>query len=784
MTLDDFFDYVEAYWAQAEQHGGFRTATGVPTMLGAIRDSHPSVEKHPEDKNAANRPYKSGYLPERRLLWIRRAELTRLAKAIGMPDYARDFVNEKDVFIRLTTALAMNGDVDQLARRGAVLVGRSDARTSKDILWIGITPDRELARLSLSKRAAGLRSPISRYVARERLSWATNADVVGGIAHATSAATRQVTQELFGPNLTAVKENIDLLHDGSHDEQILWHAPGGADDLKSILKERDLPVIVAGCETFDELRTMVTMMCSADASLAGTPFAILDRDRLADELSHLPWVWSKYFAPNMPFAIVEDGDEARMRKVLGIAQDAPLVAHPAVTRCLNERRVRFEGRMGSGKTCAVLQAFRDTPQHAIVLRASAEERHIELCDAILSEVLADRALIIMDDLEQQAFDTAVRSPLGRLISRLHTRGNEANRIVVTYDSGARAKVEQHFGSYLAEFTAAVALDNPRHAFIVDVLRATAAASGVEVDEYALQRTATILQRWENTPAAAARYVFAHDAGSHLRIPETIKDMPNVPPQATTGDARFVLRIIAALRAAGVDEPAIVTVGLLFEHFIGGNDYARFEEAVRTLVEERRIRTTILSISLAGAELEPLMAAEESDFQRRFSEAVDAVLDGIDERDRRSLLFSEGERALGLGQSDRGLRLLERLRSEAPGLFADYQERFAMGFLRAADGETAVRYLEEYVVQHPEEMPWKTVLQFLSALSPAEQRRLVKLGAIDALLSVFLRPERATPRELDALLDALTTERTDDTPDEQVRRDRVISRIRAWRGQLV
>src|SRR5258708_36642117 len=112
-------------------------------------------------------------------------------------------------------------------------------------------------------------------------------------------------------------------------------------------------------------------------------------------------------------------------------------------------------------------------------------------------------------------------------------------------------------------------------------------------------------------------------------------MPNAPRQVTTGDARFVLRIIAALRAAGVDEPAIVTVGLLFEYFIGGKDYARFEEALRKLVEERRIRTTILSISVAGAELEPLMAAEQADFQQRFSDPVDAMWDGIDERNRRA-----------------------------------------------------------------------------------------------------------------------------------------------------
>lgn len=139
MTLDEFFDHVEAYWAQADEHEGFRPSIGVPQMLRAIRASQPNVGKRPEDNTAANRPYRSGYLPERRLLWIRRAELTRLAKTIDKQHYARDFVGKGNVFIGLTTKLAISGNLDELGTRDVVLVGKSDeGKTSKEILWIGI----------------------------------------------------------------------------------------------------------------------------------------------------------------------------------------------------------------------------------------------------------------------------------------------------------------------------------------------------------------------------------------------------------------------------------------------------------------------------------------------------------------------------------------------------------------------------------------------------------------------------------------------------------------------
>lgn len=523
MTADDFFRYVEAYWAHAEQHGGSRPAPGVLQMLRATRDSHVGVGKRPGDISArTHRPYRSGYLSGQRLLWIRRPELTRLAKAIGKKEYARDFVDEDDPFIHRTTTFAISGDVASFCQRGVVLVGRSEARTGNDILWIGITTDRALAYLDLAERAARLRTPMSRYPARERLPWANHADVVGSIAVANAADVRQATRELFAMDLVTVNDHIDLLHEGGLEPQLLCHAPDGIHELKQAFEEHgELPVIVAGRDIFDELRTIAFTLAGTNSTLSGVPVVILDRERLADELSHRPWLWSKHFGNDNGIQIIAPGDDVRLRTVTltGPFADVPPVsaALRSNLRSALNTSARIIGEPGSGKTTAIVSLLERNEQP--VVWVSGGYRDDELLVSLVHDL--NNVVVVLDDFGWQRDVPEHQSPLAR-ITRLQ-RGGASIRMILSYWTSEAAEVEKQYAHtfYDAQLPEPINLDHPDRGFLASVARAATRSWHITADELAIERTIEFVKRGPDTPHALVTYLRSF-AGSALRVPAAIE----------------------------------------------------------------------------------------------------------------------------------------------------------------------------------------------------------------------------------------------------------------------
>jgi hypothetical protein len=480
MSAEEFFHYLEAHWAHAEQHGS-RPAPGVLQMLRAIRDSDLGVGKRPGDISArTHRAYRSGYLSEQRLLWIRRSELTWLAKAIGKSEYARDFVDKKGAFIDRTTKCAISHDVDSPGR-GVVLVGRSEARTRNDILWIGITTDRALASLDLAERAARLAMPIARYPARARLPWANHADLVRSIAVAHAADVRQTTRELFATDLTTVNEHIDLLHAGDPEAQLLWHAPDGISDLKQAFEEHgELPVVVAGRDTFDELRTIAVTLIGTDNTLSGVPIVILDRERLADELSHYPWLWSERFGKELGFHIIHGDDDDRLRDLLiGRSRVPELVAddlqHPAV-QLRSLRGARLVGRDGSGRTTALYFIARGykTGLTVVVLNPLSEQERRLVRDMVrdcAEEVEGERSTkVILDDVLAQEFSVA---PYQTTLARLMSLRDVADvTLLVSYRRRDRSRVLETYAAMFSDLGLSheVDLDEPPVPFVRELVR--------------------------------------------------------------------------------------------------------------------------------------------------------------------------------------------------------------------------------------------------------------------------------------------------------------------------
>lgn len=503
MTLDEFFDAVEAYWAQADEHEGFRTSPGVLMMLRAIRASQQNVDKRPEDKNATNRPYKSGYLPERRLLWIRRRELTRLAKTIGMPDYARDFVGEDDAFVRLTTAFAMSGNVDSPDQRGVVLVGKSDERkTSKEILWIGITNELDIARLTLEERAGRLRSPISRYPARERLGWVRHVDLDNAIPSFGRDVLHDVAAELLKAELTPVVNGVDLLpaQEDFEARPAIWYPPSGMDELAAVLGDDSRIVYVVGTKSFDELRGIITDFLTAHPAAARNQFIVVDRERLADELSHAPWLWSKHAGATRGFVVCATSDLGdalgiRFFAVHPVADDYNFQTTPSLTRVV--------GRFGAGRSAVLTQichGFSDTV--AIVLRSTVQEHEVAAVESMLHSLPTD-VFVVLDDAE--LYGGALAAHLARL-ARACIRPEPVRRLLVAYSSTARLDIARELDAtrrLLGDDT----LDINAWSGIAFSTVSTAARSlpDVHLDD----PTIAALRLCESTPRIAADWVQVH-----------------------------------------------------------------------------------------------------------------------------------------------------------------------------------------------------------------------------------------------------------------------------------
>lgn len=547
MTLDEFFAAVEAYWTQADEQEGFRPSPGVLMMLRAIRASQPSVETRPEDKNAANRPYKSGYLPERRLLWIRRAELTRLAKTIGMPDYARDFVNEKDVFIRLTTAFAMSGNIDSPDQRGVVLVGKSDeGKTSKEILWIGITNELDIARLTLEERASRLRSPISRYPARERLGWVRHVDLDNTIPSLGRDALRDVAASVLNAELTPVAGSVDLLSgDNSNDQRVIWYPTSDTDDLRKVLEDKPSVIYVVGPQSFDELCGVITEFLTAHPTVAGNQFVVVDRERLADGLSHQPWLWSTQTGSTRTVEVCKEIDN--VKRLLGCE---PITEHPVVRRYEFPRSpslTRVIGRFGSGRTTVLVQLADRLRGHVVlVLKGTLASDDLVIAESLLQALETDVAVLVDD---ADLYHDELGPQLARL-ARAARVSRYARRFLVAGSSLSRKSIGQS-----CEAARRLLNDDLFTINSVSEDAFTAVSIAVQSAAHLNDETVDVLRLFETTPRVVTDWVETHrrrdwSLGEHepflasvrarlSRWQSAYEQLPDV--------SRDILRVIAGLR---------------------------------------------------------------------------------------------------------------------------------------------------------------------------------------------------------------------------------------------
>lgn len=236
-------------------------------------------------------------------------------------------------------------------------------------------------------------------------------------------------------------------------------------------------------------------------------------------LTQAPWIWSKHFAKDMDFSVVDVRDRDAVQRALlrsplldAVPFNADLSMFDGLAKSAGTAELtEIVGRPGAGKSCAIAASLLSRASGiAIVLRTGVHTDTFDILPGICKAIDKTRRPVVMvvEDVHTELYGWPVRSTLARVLA-LRGYFTQRPQIIISYWSSEAPEFRRQFGGTLAGYDPKVLdIDHPPLSFWHRLLAYIVATLRVATEPDALMACASDLHDRGATPLDVVAAIFA------------------------------------------------------------------------------------------------------------------------------------------------------------------------------------------------------------------------------------------------------------------------------------